>query len=115
MSEAARRVADMRTYGEKAVNLLGSHSLDEFRSDETLRYAIYYLLFVVGEASTQVPAAAMQAMPASPRPNLKGLRNRVAHGYFAIDPRTVYWTAKESVPDLLRTLAGYAHSDAGLA
>jgi uncharacterized protein with HEPN domain len=105
--DAAERINDMRIYGETVGRLLASRSVEDFSSDEALRYAVQYLLLVVGEASVHVPEGVRETMPDIPWIRLRGLRNRLAHGYFALDPAMVYLTAVTSIPDLLRRLDRY--------
>ncbi|HEX2555260.1 MAG TPA: HepT-like ribonuclease domain-containing protein [Microvirga sp.] len=40
-----------------------------------------------------------------PWPHLRGLRNRLAHAYFAVDAAMVYLTASTDIPRLLQVLA----------
>jgi uncharacterized protein with HEPN domain len=35
---------------------------------------------------------------------MKGMRNRIAHGYFEINPDTVWETIQTALPDLIRHL-----------
>jgi uncharacterized protein with HEPN domain len=53
----------MRRYGETIVRLLGPRTLEDFLSDEALRYALQYLLLIIGEASIHVPAADKTGLP----------------------------------------------------
>jgi uncharacterized protein with HEPN domain len=41
--------------------------------------------------------------------DLRGMRNRVAHGYFAVDLSIVWDTAKQAIPDLLNKLYVIRH------
>ena len=38
--------------------------------------------------------------------SMKGMRNRIAHGYFNTDLHVVWETVQTSVPDLVQQLAG---------
>jgi uncharacterized protein with HEPN domain len=40
---------------------------------------------------------------------MRGMRNRIAHGYFNIDLDTVWETATKAVPELLQTLHMLRH------
>ena len=43
---------------------------------------------------------------AIPWRSMKGMRNRIAHGYFDTDLNVVWDTVQTSVPDLVQQLAG---------
>ncbi|MCX7201364.1 MAG: DUF86 domain-containing protein, partial [Burkholderiales bacterium] len=45
-----------------------------------------------------------QAHPEVPWRNMRGMRNRMAHGYFDIDLNVVWETAQEWLPELLKQL-----------
>ena len=64
-------------------------------------------LIIIGEAATKVMegyAAFTQAHPEVPWRNMRGMRNRMAHGYFDIDLNVVWETAQEWLPELLKQL-----------
>lgn len=42
--------------------------------------------------------------PALPWRNMRGMRNRIAHGYFEINLEVVWDTVKIALPDLLQQL-----------
>lgn len=46
----------------------------------------------------------IEAHPRIPWRGMKGMRNRIAHGYFEIDMAVVWDTVDIAVPDLLRRL-----------
>lgn len=64
-------------------------------------------MIVLGEAATKVMdrypefAAAQTQVPWR---NMRGMRNRIAHGYFDIDLDVVWETARTALPQLLLTL-----------
>ena len=94
----------MRRYGEAIVRLIGTRTLEDCLADEALRYALNYLLLVVGEASIHIPIGDKTALKDVPWQHLKGLRNRLAHAYFAVEPAMVYLAARNNIPELLRVL-----------
>lgn len=102
--EARQRLADMRTYARLACRLVGSMRLGEFVEDERTRYAVQHTLFLVGEASVRVPGSVQAQLPDVPWKALRGLRNRLAHGYSRIDIATVYLVVTRNLPELLRVL-----------
>ncbi|PWE56920.1 hypothetical protein DEM27_04555 [Metarhizobium album] len=47
--------------------------------------------------------------PEFPWEAMRGMKNRIAHGYFDIDPQKVWSTAKDDVPDLVDKLHALRH------
>jgi uncharacterized protein with HEPN domain len=78
--------------------------LGQFLEDERTRYATQYLLLIVGEASMHVPLEIKARLARVPWRKLQGLRNRLAHAYFAVDAATVYVAASRDLPELLQLL-----------
>ena len=64
-------------------------------------------LIIIGEAATKVMegyVAFTEAHPQVPWRNMRGMHNRMAHGYFDIDLDVVWKTAQEWLPELLKQL-----------
>lgn len=80
---------------------------DDFLEDKRTQRAVIMSLIIIGEAATKVMdgyAEFTQAHPKVPRHNMRGMRNRMAHGYFDIDLDVVWETAQEWLPELLKQL-----------
>lgn len=80
---------------------------DDFLEDKCTQQAVIMSLIIIGEAATKVVeryAAFTQAHPEIPWRNMRGMRNRMAHGYFDIDLDVVWETAQEWLPELLKQL-----------
>lgn len=64
-------------------------------------------LVILGEAATKVmdryPKFAEQ-YPEVPWRNMRGMRNRIAHGYFEINLDVVWDTVQTALPELLERL-----------
>ncbi len=104
IDETRRRLADIRAYARLTGRLLGERKLGDFLEDEQVRFAVYYALLVLGEASNGIPKATRDQFPEVPWAGLKGLRNRLVHAYFSIDAGTVYALVTRDLPELLRVL-----------
>lgn len=64
-------------------------------------------LIVLGEAATKIAAEAPEFVarhPTLPWQQMRGMRNRMAHGYFDIDLDVVWETVQVALPDLERQL-----------
>jgi len=85
-----------------------------FLKDKRTQSAVVMSLIVMGEASTKVmdrhPDFAQQNSNV-PWRSMRGMRNRIAHGYFEIDLDLVWDTVQIALPALLdqldQTLARY--------
>jgi uncharacterized protein with HEPN domain len=82
-------------------------SKEDFLSDKRTQQAVIMSLIIIGEAATKVIegyAAFTQAHPEVPWRNMRGMRNRMAHGYFDVNLELVWQTAQEWLPELLKQL-----------
>lgn len=64
-------------------------------------------LIIIGEAATKVMdryAEFAAQHPEIPWRNIRGMRNRIAHGYFDIDLNVVWDTVQTALPELLKHL-----------
>jgi uncharacterized protein with HEPN domain len=106
------RLADYLDHIRDAARLARSYvenmSREEFLADTRTQQAVILNLFVIGEAATKLlteypdfahehSAIAWKAM--------KGMRNRIAHGYFDVDLEIVWETVGTNLPELLRQLS----------
>jgi uncharacterized protein with HEPN domain len=79
-----------------------------FLNDKRTQQAVILNLVILGEASTKVlqeHAAFADRHPEVPWRSMKGMRNRLAHGYFEIDLELVWQTVQTALPSLLDQLA----------
>ena len=83
-------------------------SKDDFLADKRTQQAVIMSLIIIGEAATKVMegyVAFTEAHPEVPWRNMRGMRNRMAHGYFEIDLNMVWETVQEWLPELLEQLS----------
>lgn len=83
--------------------------LDEtaFRADKRTQQAVIMNLIILGEAATQLlknHSAFLARYPEVPWTSMKGMRNRMAHGYFEINLVVVWETVRTALPSLLAQL-----------
>jgi uncharacterized protein with HEPN domain len=88
---------------------------DDFLSDKRTQNAVVMSLIIVGEASGKImdryPDFAGQNAEI-PLRVMRGMRNRIAHGYFEVDLDVVWDTVVTALPALLRQLTA-AREDGG--
>ncbi len=81
----------------------------DFLQDKRTQQAVIMSLIIVGEAATKVmdgyPQFTMEH-PEVPWRSMRGMRNRIAHGYFEVNLDLVWDTVQAALPELLTQLAG---------
>jgi uncharacterized protein with HEPN domain len=90
-------VAEIRTF------LVGS-TRDRFLGDAKTLKAVAADLTIIGEAAAHVPAAVIQAHPEIPWSLMTGMRHRIVHGYYQIDPVIVWDTCQNDLGPLIQPL-----------
>lgn len=76
---------------------------DGFLEDKRTQQAVILSLIIIGEAATKVMggyAEFTQAHPEVPWRSMRGMRNRIAHGYFDINLEVVWETVQTALPQL---------------
>jgi uncharacterized protein with HEPN domain len=81
---------------------------EDFLEDRRTQNAVIMSLIIIGEAATKVMdgcASFAQAHPEVPWHSMRGMRNRIAHGYFDINLDVVWETVQTALPVLLHQLS----------
>jgi uncharacterized protein with HEPN domain len=79
----------------------------EFLVDKRTQQAVILNLIIIGEAATKLLKDYSQFLDQHtdvPWRSMRGMRNRIAHGYFEIDLDVVWETVKMALPQLLERL-----------
>ncbi|MCD2174188.1 HepT-like ribonuclease domain-containing protein [Rhizobium sp. C4] len=102
-------VADMRLAASDAVSFLGGMSLQAFEADRKTQRAVIMCLIIIGEASARIVERHLDFVDhhsSLPWHEMRGLRNRIVHGYSGINLEIVYQTVRTSLPSLVAHLDG---------
>lgn len=94
MLEAARKVIRYTNAPE-----VGAFVANEMAYDATLRN-----LEILGEAAKKIPAEIRQHYPQIDWRGVAGLRDILAHAYFALDDATLWQIVRTDIPKLLDLL-----------
>jgi uncharacterized protein with HEPN domain len=81
---------------------------EDFLADKRTQQAVIMSLIIIGEAATKVIEGYdgfALSHPGVPWRSMRGMRNRIAHGYFDINLEVVWDTVQIALPDLLKQLA----------
>ena len=84
-----------------------SISLEEFLIDRRTQQAIIMNFIIIGEAATKIMdqyGDFIANHSEIPWRSMRGMRNRIAHGYFDIDLELVWNTVQTELPQLLLLL-----------
>ena len=96
-----RQIADYARYAQE---LCSGTSLDALLQDRRNALAFERIMEVLGEAAKRLPAKLRDRYPAVPWKLVVGMRDRVSHGYDAVDYQTLWDTVQQDVPLLLATV-----------
>ena len=95
----------------EAIQLASSYvdglDYDGFIADRRTQQAVILNIVVIGEAATRLAAEHpefTQRFSDVPWKSMRGMRNRMAHGYFDIDLAIVWQTVHTSLPELASRL-----------
>ena len=79
---------------------------EKFETDQRTQDAVTYRLGVVGEAARWVSDATTTALPVD-WIGVRGMRNRLFHGYRHLNVDIIWTTAVDDLPPLIETLEKY--------
>ena len=96
-----RQIAD---YAQRAQELCEGKSLEDLVADWRSVLAFERALEVLGEATKRLPPELRERYPTVPWKLVAGMRDRVSHGYDAIDYQTLWDAVQLDVPPLLATV-----------
>jgi uncharacterized protein with HEPN domain len=100
-------LAHMEQAATHACSFVEGLDKNAFLEDKRTQQAIIMSLIILGEAATKVmdgyPEFA-QAHAEVPWRNMRGMRNRIAHGYFDINLDVGWNTVQIALPELLEQL-----------
>lgn len=108
----------IRQAAEDACSFVEGLGKEDFLTDRRTQSAVVMSLVVIGEAATKVmdryPEFA-DRHPDVPWRSMRGMRNRIAHGYFEINLDVVWDTVQIALPELLERLHAVGESMDGRA
>ncbi len=88
----------------RAQELCSGTTLDELVADWRSVLAFERVLEVLGEATKRLPIELRERYPGVPWKLVAGMRDRVSHGYDAVDYQTLWDAVHQDVPPLLTTV-----------
>jgi uncharacterized protein with HEPN domain len=92
---------------EKVLQYTKNMNRDQFFSDTLTQDAVIRNIEIIGEATNnllEVDPTITAKYPSIPFAQIYGMRNRVAHGYFAVSLAMVWDSVEEDIPELRRRM-----------
>ncbi|WP_179405560.1 HepT-like ribonuclease domain-containing protein [Burkholderia guangdongensis] len=104
----------MRQAAGDACSFVVGLDKENFVKDKRTQQAVIMSLVIIGEAATKVMdgyAEFAEAHAGVPWRSMRGMRNRIAHGYFDLNLDVVWNTVQTALPALIEQLSA-ARADA---
>jgi len=105
----AEYLKHMQQAATDACDFVEGLSKDQFLTDKRTQQAVIMSLVIIGEAATKLMDKSPEFVngnPQLPWRQMRGMRNRIAHGYFAVNLDIVWDTTQTALPNLLNQLSG---------
>lgn len=103
----------MLDYSQKAMGMVAGRTRQDFDRDEILILALTRVVEIVGEAAARVSGETQSRYDGIPWAEIVGLRNRLVHGYYAVDLNILWDIVQHDLPGLIPTLQDALKEDAG--
>ena len=98
------RLRHMRDAAREALAFAEGKQRTDLDNNRQLALAILKCIEIVGEASAAISIATTSRYPEIPWRQIRGMRNRLVHGYYEIDLDVVWDTVTHNLGPLLRAL-----------
>ncbi len=98
------RLRHILDHAQEALALSQGRSRLDLDSDRKLELALTRLLEIIGEAANLAPEKIREKYPQVPWRQMISLRNRLIHGYDAVDKDILWNIIQQDLPPLVKTL-----------
>lgn len=98
------RLRHMLDHAAEATSLARGKTRRDLGEDRMLELSLVRLLEVVGEAAARVSDETREQFSGIPWKSIVGLRNRLIHGYDAVDLDVLWDIVQRDLPPLIRQL-----------
>ena len=98
----------MLTAAREALGFVEGMSRETFLDERRTQQAVVMSLLIIGEAAAKImdaDPAFVEAHPEVPWRHMRGMRNRMAHGYFQTNYGLVWDTVSTEIPPLVGALS----------
>jgi len=98
------RIQDMLEAIAEIEVFVAGMSQSQFLADAKTQKAVVANLTIIGEAARHVPDDLSQKYQEIPWILIRGMRNRIVHGYYEVDPAIVWDTCQNNLSSLIEPL-----------
>jgi uncharacterized protein with HEPN domain len=98
---------DMLDAAELIDRYMKGVTFEDFWHNSEKRDAVALRLSVLGESAHKIDKSIESALPKIPFKAIRGLRNRIAHDYGAVDFKIVWMVTQKEIKPLKRALKAY--------
>lgn len=106
-------LADMLLAARNAVNFAEGLTRQQFEQDALRQNAVAKAVEIVGEAASRLSAETKEKLPEIEWGQIIGMRNRLVHGYFAINYGRVWEVVHDDLPKLISQLEAIVPPEPG--
>jgi uncharacterized protein with HEPN domain len=97
-------ITDMLDYARRAVSALDGRTREDLDTDDVLVGALERFVEVIGEAANRLSENTRESAPEVPWHEIIAMRNRLVHGYFAVDLDILWTVVTDDLPELIDAL-----------
>jgi uncharacterized protein with HEPN domain len=94
----------MLDHAREAAEMARGKTRADLDSNRQLNLALVRLLEIIGEAASRMPEDERAGYPGIPWPQIVSLRNRLIHGYDAVDFDILWQIVTRDLPPLIAAL-----------
>ena len=97
-------LSDMLDYARRAADAVDGSSREVLDNDDVLVGALERFVEVIGEAANRLSESTRESAPDIPWHEIIAMRNRLIHGYFAVDLDILWTVVHDDLPALITAL-----------
>jgi uncharacterized protein with HEPN domain len=94
----------MLDHARRATSAVSNRKRQDLETEAILAAALERFVEVIGEAASKVSPSTRETTPQIPWREIIGMRNRLVHGYAAVDHDILWDVAVADLPDLIEHL-----------
>lgn len=98
------RLRHMLDHSREAISMASGKNRTDLDADRKLSLALVRLLEIIGEAAARTTEEERLRCPTIPWEQIRGLRNRLIHGYDSVDLDVVWRIIDNDLPQLILEL-----------